>query len=117
MEVKQACAAGRLSSKAQFSSEKKPRVYFPGKDEKKCGIMAAPDAIEAPATIIERIDGKAYRAKLPNGKIVVAHFQSSRGETVPSLEPGSTVRLELSPFDFSRGKISTVFAEIGESSA
>ena len=79
--------------------------------------MASLDAIEAPATIIERINGKAYRAELPNGKVVIAHFQVARGESVPSLDAGAMVLLKMSPFDFSRGKISTVLPAADESSA
>ena len=56
------------------------------------------------AKIIEIVDNRIFKAALPNGKIIHAHFAES--ELLESkIEVGDTVRVKMNPFDFSRGGI------------
>ena len=56
------------------------------------------------AKIIEIVDNRIFKAALPNGKIIHAHFAES--ELLESkIEVGDTVRVKMNPFDFSRGHI------------
>lgn len=67
--------------------------------------MASEDSILAEATIREVIvPGRYYRADLPNGKSVNAHTPKKWiGERL--FAPGDTVTLEMTPYDFSKGRI------------
>ena len=56
------------------------------------------------AEIIEVLDGRRCRAVLPNGKQVLAHLPKSARDSV-ALQVGEEIRLEFSPFDFSRARI------------
>ena len=68
--------------------------------------MSREPAIVTEGRIVETLDGRAYRASLPNGKVVFAHAPRSAADMAP-LEPGAPVQLELNPYDFSRARIRT----------
>ena len=53
--------------------------------------------------IVEALDHRAYRASLPNGKIIHAHVPRDAGRQ--NYQVGDQVPLELSPYDFSRARI------------
>jgi len=54
---------------------------------------------------LERLEEGLFRAELPNGHRVFAHFsRKMRVEAIPIL-PGNKVLLEISPYDMSRGRI------------
>ena len=56
------------------------------------------------AKIIEIVDNRIFKAALPNGKIIHAHFAES--ELLESkIEVGDTVSVKMNPFDFSSGRI------------
>lgn len=58
------------------------------------------------ARIICVIDNNAFGAELPNGHRIVAF--SGRGEKVPeSLGIGDEVKVEMSPYDMSKGRLVT----------
>ena len=60
--------------------------------------------IETQAEIIEHLGRGAYKATLPNGKIVHVHTpaETAREKTYQN---GELVQIELKPYDFSRGRI------------
>lgn len=64
--------------------------------------------ILAPATILTRRDMHLFDAALPNGKIVIVHVPKWLREKVGEISIGATVELELTPYDFSTGRISRV---------
>ncbi len=61
--------------------------------------------IETVGTILSRAGERIYRAALPNGKEVIAHVPAAVVEDLGVLEVGATVRLELTPYDFSMARI------------
>lgn len=64
------------------------------------------EAIQVEGTVIETLLNAVVRVELANGHRVLGHWPSHRRR---GLEPGARVTLEMSPYDFSRGRI--VFAE------
>ena len=56
------------------------------------------------AKIIEIVDNRIFKAALPNGKIIHAHF-AELDLLESKIEVGDTVRVKMNPFDFSRGRI------------
>ena len=59
-------------------------------------------------TITEIYSEKAFRATLPNGKTIIAHPHKNLAGQIPSIQPGTKVTLEMTPFDFEKGRISKI---------
>ena len=63
------------------------------------------DIIKIEGTIVEVTPGKKYcRVTLPNGHRVLG-FLAGKKAGAPQLAAGNQVTLEMSPFDFSKGRI------------
>jgi translation initiation factor IF-1 len=91
--------------------------------------MSRQDGIKIEGAIIEVLNGRLYRVELPNGHRLLAHLPGRRAEQfspaalaggkagpskremavarAPELkfEVGDRVTVEMSPFDFSKGRI------------
>jgi len=57
------------------------------------------------ASVVELLPSAAYRLKLANEDLVVAHAASAATVNFVRLRPGDRVRVELSPHDRTRGRI------------
>jgi translation initiation factor IF-1 len=53
----------------------------------------------------EALPHALYRIELGNGHVVVAHAASGRGRNFVRILVGDSVRVELSPMDVTRGRI------------
>ena len=67
--------------------------------------MPREDAITVEGTVVEVLRDGLFRAELTNGHRLVAHSVRKHRERVVALVPGDKVRLEVSPFDMSQGRI------------
>ena len=67
--------------------------------------MAKQSAIEQDGTIIEALSNAMFRVELENGHIVIAHISGKMRMHYIKLLPGDKVKLELSPYDLSKGRI------------
>ena len=67
--------------------------------------MAKEAAIEVDGTITETLPNAMFRVKLENGHVVLAHVSGKMRMHYIKILPGDTVKLELSPYDLSRGRI------------
>ena len=66
--------------------------------------MSRPGAIEVQGIVVEVLRDKLYRVELPNGHKVLGHL-AKRDLSAAPLAAGRVVILEMSPFDFSKGRI------------
>jgi translation initiation factor IF-1 len=66
--------------------------------------MSRPGAIEVQGVVVEVLRDKLYRVELPNGHKVLGHLAKKDLPAAP-LGAGRVVILEMSPFDFSKGRI------------
>ena len=57
------------------------------------------------ATVVELLPSAAYRLKLANEDVVVAHAAGATRVNFVRVRPGDRVRVELSPHDRTRGRI------------
>jgi translation initiation factor IF-1 len=57
------------------------------------------------ATVVELLPSAAYRLKLQNEDVVVAHATGATAANFVRVRPGDRVRVELSPHDRTRGRI------------
>ena len=66
--------------------------------------MSRPGAIEIKGIVVEVLRDKLYRVELPNGHKVLGHLAQKDLSAAP-LAMGRVVTLEMTPFDFSKGRI------------
>ena len=67
--------------------------------------MAKKDAIEVEGTVIEPLPNTMFRIELENGHHVLAHISGKLRMNFIRILPGDRVRVELSPYDLTRGRI------------
>lgn len=67
--------------------------------------MAKKDVIEAGGTVIDAQPNAMFKVKLDNGFEVLAHISGKIRMNYIRILPGDKVKVELSPYDLSRGRI------------
>ena len=67
--------------------------------------MAKKDAIEVEGTVIEPLPNAMVAIELENKHRVLAHISGKLRMNFIRILPGDRVRVELSPYDLSRGRI------------
>ncbi|MEX2104524.1 MAG: translation initiation factor IF-1 [Bacilli bacterium] len=67
--------------------------------------MAKDDVIEVEGTVIEPLPNAMFRVELENGHKVLAHISGKLRVNFIRILPGDKVKLELSPYDLTRGRI------------
>ncbi|MFA4983973.1 MAG: translation initiation factor IF-1 [Candidatus Omnitrophota bacterium] len=67
--------------------------------------MAKEDLIETEGTIVEALPNAMFRVQLENQHLVLAHVSGKMRMNFIRILPGDKVKLELSPYDLSRGRI------------
>jgi len=67
--------------------------------------MAKEDVIEVEGTVVESLPNTNFKVKLENGHEVLAHISGKLRMNYIKILPGDKVKLELSPYDLSRGRI------------
>jgi translation initiation factor IF-1 len=67
--------------------------------------MAKEELIETEGKIIEALPNAMFRVELENGHVVLAHVSGKMRMHFIRILPGDKVKLELSPYDLTRGRI------------
>ena len=67
--------------------------------------MAKEDVIEVEGTVIETLPNTNFKVELDNGHQVLAHISGKLRLYYIKIFPGDRVKLELSPYDLSKGRI------------
>jgi|TARA_B110000285_G_C14948674_1_gene525637 translation initiation factor IF-1 len=67
--------------------------------------MAKQASIEQDGTILEALSNAMFRVELENGHIVTAHISGKMRMYYIKILPGDKVKLEMSPYDLSKGRI------------
>ena len=68
--------------------------------------MPKQSAIEKEGTIIEALSNAMYRVELDNGHVIIAHISGKMRMHYIRILPGDKVRVEMSPYDLTKGRIS-----------
>ena len=71
--------------------------------------MAKQEAIEQEGKIIEALSNAMFRVELDNGHIVTAHISGKMRMHYIMLLPGDKVKLEMSPYDLTKARITFRF--------
>ena len=67
--------------------------------------MSKEDVIEIEGTVVEALPNTNFKVELENGHQVLAHISGKLRMNYIKILPGDKVKLELSPYDLSRGRI------------
>ncbi|MDI1323624.1 MAG: translation initiation factor IF-1 [Algoriphagus sp.] len=67
--------------------------------------MAKQTSIEQDGTITEALSNAMFKVELENGHQLIAHISGKMRMNYIKILPGDRVKLELSPYDLSKGRI------------
>jgi translation initiation factor IF-1 len=67
--------------------------------------LSKQDVIEMEGTIEESLPNAMFRVELENGHKVLAHISGKMRKHFIKILPGDKVKVELSPYDLTRGRI------------
>ena len=67
--------------------------------------MVKEDKIEVDGKIVESMGNAMFRVELPGNRVILAHISGKMRVHYIKIMPGDMVKVELSPYDLSRGRI------------
>ncbi|MDR0675690.1 MAG: translation initiation factor IF-1 [Elusimicrobiota bacterium] len=67
--------------------------------------MVNTDKIEVEGIILEALPNAMFRVELDNGHKILAHISGKMRMNFIKILPGDKVKMELSPYDLTRGRI------------
>ena len=67
--------------------------------------MAKEDVIEVEGTVVETLPNTNFIVELENGHQILAHISGKLRMNYIKILPGDKVKVELSPYDLTRGRI------------
>ncbi len=67
--------------------------------------MAKEDSIEMDGTVVETLPNTMFRVELENGHVVTAHISGRMRKHYIRILTGDKVKVELTPYDLSKGRI------------
>lgn len=67
--------------------------------------MAKEEGIEVEGKILEALPNAMFRVQLDNGHKILAHISGKMRMNFIKILPGDKVKVQLSPYDLSRGRI------------
>ena len=67
--------------------------------------MSKQDVIEVEGTVTEALPNAIFKVELENGHQILAHISGKLRMNYIKILPGDKVKVELSPYDLTRGRI------------
>ena len=67
--------------------------------------MAKSDMIELEGTVVEALPNTTFRVDIGNDHVILAHISGKIRMNFIRILPGDRVKVELSPYDLTRGRI------------
>ena len=67
--------------------------------------MSKQDMIEVEGTVVEALPNATFQVELENGHKILASISGKLGMNYIRILVGDKVKVEMSPYDFSRGRI------------
>lgn len=67
--------------------------------------MSKQGSIEQDGTVVESLGNAMFRVELENGHVIIAHISGKMRMHYIKILPGDRVRLEISPYDLTKGRI------------
>lgn len=76
-------------------------------DEKK--VVSSKDFLEMKGIVVELLPSTTFKVKLENGQEILAYLSGKMRMNKIRLIPGDSVRIQMSPYDLTRGRITYRF--------
>lgn len=67
--------------------------------------MAKEEGIEVEGVVQEALPNAMFKVELENGHVILGHISGKMRKHYIRILPGDRVRVELSPYDLTRGRI------------
>ena len=67
--------------------------------------MAKDDVMELEGTVVETLPNAMFKVELENGHQILAHISGKLRMNFIKILPGDKVKVEMSPYDLTRGRI------------
>ena len=67
--------------------------------------MSKADVIEIEGTVVEKLPNAMFQVELENGHIITAHISGKMRMHYIKILPGDRVRVDMSPYDLTKGRI------------
>ena len=67
--------------------------------------MSKDDVIETEGEIVEALPNAEFKVKLTNGHVITAYISGKLRMHYIKIIPGDNVKLEMSPYDLTKGRI------------
>lgn len=67
--------------------------------------MSKEDVIELDGKVVDVLPNTMFKVELPNGKVILAHISGKLRMNYIRILQGDTVKVEMSPYDLTRGRI------------
>ena len=67
--------------------------------------MAKEELIEMDGTVIDTLPNTMFKVELENGHVVTAHISGKMRKNYIRILTGDVVKVELTPYDLSKGRI------------
>ena len=67
--------------------------------------MAKDDVIEVEGTVLEKLPNAMFQVELDNGHKIIAHLSGKLRKNFIRIIPGDSVKIEMSPYDLTKGRI------------
>ncbi len=64
------------------------------------------EVIELTGKVVEALPNTQFRVELENGHVIIAHMSGKMRKNYIRLVPGDKVKVELTPYDLTKGRIS-----------
>ena len=68
--------------------------------------MAKQEPIQLDGVVLESLGNAMFRVELDNGHVIIAHISGKMRMHYIRILPGDKVRVEMSPYDLTKGRIS-----------
>lgn len=68
-------------------------------------ILSKEDVIEVEGVVVETLPNTNFKVELENGHQILAHISGKLRMNYIKILPGDKVKVELSPYDLNRGRI------------
>jgi translation initiation factor IF-1 len=90
---------------ARAAETRGPSFVFKDPEE----LMAKEDLLELPGTVSELLPNATFRVKLENDHEIIAHTAGKMRKNRIRVLAGDKVLVEMTPYDFSKGRITYRF--------
>ena len=68
--------------------------------------MSKQDVLKMNGKVLEALSNAMFKVELDNGHEIIAHISGKMRMNYIRIMPGDSVQVEMSPYDFTKGRIS-----------